>query len=126
MTTLVDRRQVFIFVTLIALLSASYLYSKADQTKSLSKYQVVSFEGKTMGTTYKISLSSTEPINFIQAKKEVDSLLLTLNKQMSHYMDDSVITKFNEFNSKKEFLVPSDFFHVLQVSKEEKKKKYSC
>ena len=63
--------------------------------------EVFSFTGSTMGTTYSVkivksdSLVSKFSLNTLRHK--TDSILQNVNKQMSTYLPDSEISRFNKF-----------------------------
>jgi thiamine biosynthesis lipoprotein len=71
-----------------------------------------------MGTTYSVVIANQENININELKLKVDSLLKEVNAQMSTYIFDSEISKFNRFNSLAPFEVSEDFYLVVQKSQE--------
>lgn len=76
-----------------------------------------------MGTRYHITLiaSPSTPLQEFQLKAlktKVDSLLLTINKQMSTYQVYSEISQFNQFNSTEWFSVSPAFAHIVKTSQE--------
>jgi len=77
-----------------------------------------------MGTTYSIKYYSTktEP-NIKLVNKEVNRLLIEVNRQMSTYIPTSEISRFNrEIKSLTAFPISDDFFLVLKKSLEISKK----
>ena len=58
--------------------------------QSAPRYQT--YEGKTMGTYYKVSFEIPE--NQV-LQSEIDSVLVAVNKSMSTYIPESTISKFN-------------------------------
>lgn len=78
----------------------------------------VSFSGKTMGTTYHITVvtgtfSSTEDL-----KDRIDQRLEALNNSMSTFRKDSEISRFNAVqNTGEKFKISDDFFNVMTVAK---------
>jgi thiamine biosynthesis lipoprotein len=53
----------------------------------------LSFEGKTMGTYYKVTYAIN---NTKVEQEEIDQLLVDINKEVSTYIDTSTISKFNK------------------------------
>jgi len=51
-------------------------------------------EGKTMGTYYKVTYQGNQ--NEEELKTELDSILLALNMEVSTYIEDALISKFNQ------------------------------
>jgi thiamine biosynthesis lipoprotein len=82
-------------------------------------------DGSTMGTFYSVKIvrEDLQPIPFIvdTLKSKVDSLLLTVNQQMSTYLEDSEISRFNQYQGTDWFPVSEDLAYVvknaLQVSR---------
>ena len=62
---------------------------------------LVVLDGSTMGTFYSVKIvrEDLQPISFIvdTVKSKIDSLLLTVNQQMSTYLEDSEISRFNRY-----------------------------
>ena len=80
-----------------------------DDKKSL-------ISGKTMGTQYHISVvipSNKNPIDQPVLKKEIDALLLEVNRQMSTYDPISEITQFNKYQKTDWFPVSKGFAFVV-------------
>ena len=76
----------------------------------------IELSGLTMGTTYNIkiipgkdSILSTKLI-----KQNIDSVLISVNYQMSTYLFDSEITQFNNHESTTSFTVSNDFSLVVE------------
>lgn len=76
----------------------------------------IELSGFTMGTTYNIkiipekdSILSTKLI-----KQNIDSVLISVNYQMSTYLFDSEITQFNNHESTTSFTVSNDFSLVVE------------
>ena len=73
------------------------------------------FSGKTMGTDYTIKYSATFP-NQSKNKDKVDQLLEDINNQMSTYISDSEISRFNTFNDTTWFAISDEFAYVVTSS----------
>ncbi|MGD9083028.1 MAG: FAD:protein FMN transferase [Desulfobacterales bacterium] len=78
----------------------------------------VSFSGKTMGTTYRITIVTGFFKNTRALKDKIDMRLDEINKSMSTYRKDSEISRFNASNQTGEkFYISEDFFNVMTVAK---------
>ncbi|MCF6190916.1 MAG: FAD:protein FMN transferase [Cocleimonas sp.] len=69
-----------------------------------------------MGTQYHISVipsSNKKPINQPALKKEIDALLVEVNRQMSTYDPNSEISQFNQYQQTDWFNVSKDFALVV-------------
>ena len=78
------------------------------------------FSGPTMGTIYTVKVVSPEPgeLDLTALQAIVDKTLEEVNAKMSHYIDDSEITRFNEWISTEPFEVSSDMFGVLELARQ--------
>lgn len=77
----------------------------------------VSFSGKTMGTTYHITVVTGFFKNARALKDKIDMRLEEINKSMSTYRKDSEISRFNALNQTGEkFYISDDFFNVMTVA----------
>ncbi len=80
---------------------------------------IVVLKGKTMGTTYTVKYSPLQ-----NEKKEseisasIDSVLRSVNLQMSTYIPESEISRFNNFNDTTWFPVSKDFIVVMRQAEE--------
>ncbi len=66
-----------------------------------------------MGTQYHITLVSLQNTNTNKLKAQIDDLLLKINQQMSTYISDSEISKFNQYKKQDWFPVSKDFAYVV-------------
>ncbi len=74
--------------------------------------------GKTMGTTYSVKyVNPAEKVNLSQIHIEIDSVLKHVNMEMSTYIPNSEISRFNAFNKTEWFPVSKDFVVVLRQAK---------
>ena len=77
----------------------------------------VSFSGKTMGTTYHVTVITSLFKNTKALKNKIDMRLDQINKSMSTYRKDSEISRFNVLNKTGEkFYISDDFFNVMRVA----------
>ena len=76
----------------------------------------IELSGLTMGTTYNIKIIP-EKDNILSTKlikQKIDSVLISINYQMSTYLFDSEITQFNNHESTASFTVSNDFALVVE------------
>ena len=86
-------------------------------TSCESENESVSLSGKTMGTTYHITMVNPPPeINLIDLQQDIDVLLASLNSSFSTYEEQSEISKFNERPPGEWVSVSNDFIEVLEIS----------
>ncbi|MGS2716792.1 FAD:protein FMN transferase [Eionea flava] len=108
-----------VFRALMLLITSIFLLISCQQ-----KASVASFNGKTMGTTYNITVvGSSESINASlssaqhdQIAAAIDKKLLYINQLMSTYIPDSEISRFNQSAHGEWFTVSSDTLEVIQYS----------
>lgn len=73
--------------------------------------------GSTMGTSYNITLLDLpSELNPSKLHAQIDQRLADLNQQMSTYIEDSDIIRFNRLEADTPFKVKTDFFKVLKLS----------
>jgi len=78
----------------------------------------VKFTGKTMGTTYHITVIAEANQTTEGLQKKIDQKLEDINQSMSTYRPDSRISRFNALKKADEkFAVSQDFLEVLLVSR---------
>ncbi|MDG6882067.1 Thiamine biosynthesis lipoprotein ApbE precursor [Phocoenobacter uteri] len=80
----------------------------------------ISFEGKTMGTTYHIKYidnQNKELPSPSEVKDDIDNLLIDVNNSMSTYQRDSEISRFNQSKEvNKPFTISEDFATVFKTA----------
>ena len=77
---------------------------------------VHSISGQTMGTTYSVKFTSQSPVNIIEIKNNVNSLLEKVNQQMSTYIPNSELSFFNKSNSTNWVNVSDDLAFVMDAA----------
>ncbi len=71
-----------------------------------------------MGTTFNIKINESHKIDKIkQIEYSIDSILVSLNQQMSTWIEDSEISFFNQSRSLSPFKISDEFYHVLEKGK---------
>ena len=85
-----------------------------------NNYQTITITGNTMGTTYSIkvvdNLSQHIDINNVNSK--IDSVLQAVNQQMSTYIPESEISRFNRLTSTDWFPISANFYDVIVMAQE--------
>ncbi|MBR9919416.1 MAG: FAD:protein FMN transferase [Bacteroidetes bacterium] len=79
----------YCFFTLLVLFLASCAETTVESTESIQ----VQFKGETMGTYYSVSYLAADSTSY---KKELDSMLLVINDEVSTYIPTSTISTFNQ------------------------------
>jgi thiamine biosynthesis lipoprotein len=75
-------------------------------------------QGNTMGTTYQIKVVTGYFQDISGLKDKIDQRLKEINLSMSTYLNDSEISRFNDFKQVgKQFKISTDFFQVLKTAK---------
>jgi thiamine biosynthesis lipoprotein len=71
-----------------------------------------------MGTTYSIKIIDTLPrhIDINNVRSKIDSILQIVNQQMSTYIAESEISRFNQLTSKDWFTISTDFYDVIVMA----------
>ncbi len=99
------------FISTVPLIFLVLFYSGCGIQKE------VRFSGKTMGTTYHITVITGYFNTPSGLKEKIDVRLEEINRSMSTYRKDSEISRFNEWNRIGEkFYVSEDFFQVMAVA----------
>ena len=82
-----------------------------------SEPDFINLRGETMGTMY--SITSETDISAEKLQTDIDSLLIVLNDQLSTYIPESTISRFNQADSTIEILTADEPFFVenLMISK---------
>ena len=71
-----------------------------------------------MGTSFNIKINESHKIDKIkQIEYSIDSILVSLNQQMSTWIEDSEISFFNQSRSLSPFKISDEFYHVLEKGK---------
>ena len=82
--------------------------------------QTITINGNTMGTTYSITIIDNLPqhIDINAVKSNIDSVLQVVNQQMSTYITDSEISRFNRLTSKDWFPISTNFYDVIVMAQD--------
>ncbi|ACN16294.1 ApbE [Desulforapulum autotrophicum HRM2] len=81
------------------------------QAEALKKHTLM---GKTMGTTYAITVMADSIIDEVQLKQRIDARLAMVNQSMSMFLPTSEISRFNATSAHTPFTVSPDFAQVLE------------
>lgn len=97
-------------ITLMIMLSACFPSNPSGKSEVL-------LQGRTMGTTYNIKVVSTvEQVEALQLQVKIDEVLKQVNQEMSTYLPDSEISKFNHSTSTMPVSISTGFARVLKES----------
>lgn len=82
--------------------------------------KTISITGNTMGTTYSVKIidRKSQDIDINNVKSKIDSVLQVVNQQMSTYISDSEISRFNQLNSRDWFTMSTGFYDVIVMAQE--------
>ena len=80
--------------------------------------QLTQITGQTMGTYYRVSLVTDEKLKEPELQATIEDLLAQINQQMSTYLPESEISKFNKSKSTRWFVVSDDFALVSAKARE--------
>lgn len=85
-----------VYVRCTLLLCAVGLLSSCDRGASESKDALV-IEGKTMGTFYRVSLAGVDKNREASLREQIDAQLKEDDHELSTYKEDSVLSRFNQY-----------------------------
>lgn len=99
-----------LLVLLAVSLSACFPSNDSDKKE-------IHLQGRTMGTTYNIKVVATiEQVEALQLQHKIDDALKQVNQEMSTYIPDSEISRFNKMLSTEPVEISTGFARVLQES----------
>lgn len=90
-------------------------YNRVELSGSVNTTDNPSINGKTMGTTYSVSIKATD-VNSDLLKDNIDSILNIINMSMSTYIPKSEISLFNSSVGNKQMQISEHFYNVLKKS----------
>ena len=81
---------------------------------------MVAWEGRTMGTVYTVKLVDARltETQLGELKAEIEKRLLEINRQMSNYLPDSEVSRFNRAPAGEPFKVSPEFASVVRFTLE--------
>ena len=92
-----------------------FLVSCQDSSKD---HNLLILEDQTMGTFYSIKIvkksEGEKELKYNQLKSGINNLLKQINQQMSTYITDSEISKFNRFESTAWYPISFPLFFIIQ------------
>ena len=83
-----------------------------------SDNELIVIFGTTMGTSYSVKYLNNSSQNIEEVKSNISTILETVNAQMSTYLPDSELSRFNSLKDTSWFSVSNDLAFVLQESLE--------
>jgi thiamine biosynthesis lipoprotein len=81
------------------------------------KEQEIHLTGPTMGTTYNVKFVAVDGVDKQKLKHQIDQLLIDINQLMSTYIQDSELSRFNQWNSIEPFPMSEQTIEVLTEAK---------
>ena len=83
-----------------------------------STHHQIEISGLTMGTSYNVKIISNnrEGQYKVELKEQIDSILISINNQMSTYLFNSEISTFNNKESTLPFQISDEFSYVIERS----------
>lgn len=81
---------------LVCLILGTSLLASCDNVTDKSKNTLV-IEGKTMGTFYRVSLAGVDNSREAALRQQIKAQLVEDDHQLSTYKDDSVLSRFNQY-----------------------------
>jgi len=91
----------------------------ACQTRTDGKNTYL-FEGPIMGTTFKVTVvaENLEPSELQRLQQLIEDKLEEINQKMSHYREDSELSRFNRSDDQEPFVVSPETFEVFRSANE--------
>ncbi|MEP1447903.1 MAG: FAD:protein FMN transferase [Paraglaciecola sp.] len=77
----------------------------------------IHLSGPTMGTTYNVKYVPTELITPTELQAEINQELTNINQLMSTYIQDSELSRFNQWNSTEPFPLSAQTIYVMKEAK---------
>ena len=105
-----NKTKLMLIVLLVVNLTACFPSNNSAQTEVL-------LQGRTMGTTYNVKVVATiDEVEALQLQQKIDAALQQVNQEMSTYIPDSEISRFNQSTSLEPVEVSSSLARVLAES----------
>jgi len=107
------RGSIIFFVVLLF-----FIFVTAGCTKKSPPAELRSIAGKTMGTTFIIKIVDDKNLStdYKSLELKINELLQEINRQMSTYIGDSEISRFNNYDSTGWFNISYDFASLLNTA----------
>ncbi|WP_158965900.1 FAD:protein FMN transferase [Paraglaciecola sp. L3A3] len=77
----------------------------------------VHLTGPTMGTTYNVKYIETDTITPAELQKKIDNELVNINQLMSTYINDSELSRFNQWDNTEAFPLSTQTLFVMTEAK---------
>ncbi len=105
-----------IFSTII--LALLFIPAGCSEKSPLADLKIIT--GKTMGTTFSIKIVDDKnlSIDYKSLESEINEFLIEINLQMSTYIEDSEISRFNNYDSTGWFKISYDLASLINTSLE--------
>jgi thiamine biosynthesis lipoprotein len=104
------------FIKTCSFIALSLLLTACFPSNNSAKNEIL-LQGKTMGTTYHIKVVSTlDEVNALSLQKKIDDALIQVNQEMSTYIPDSELSRFNKNTSTEPVVVSQGLARVIKES----------
>lgn len=105
-----NKLKLMLLITLAVSLSACFPSNPSKNTEVL-------LQGRTMGTTYNIKVVATEEqVIELKLQQQIDAALKQVNQEMSTYIADSELSKFNQSTSAEAIEISAGLTRVIKES----------
>jgi len=105
-----NKLKLMLLITLAVSLSACFPSNPSKNTEVL-------LQGRTMGTTYNIKVVATEEqVIDLKLQQQIDAALKQVNQEMSTYIADSELSKFNQSTSAEAIEISAGLTRVIKES----------
>ena len=105
-----NKLKLMLLITLAVSLSACFPSNPSKNTEVL-------LQGRTMGTTYNIKVVATEEqVIELKLQQQIDAALKQVNQEMSTYIADSELSKFNQSTSAEPIEISAGLTRVIKES----------
>lgn len=105
-----NKLKLMLLITLAVSLSACFPSNPSKNTEVL-------LQGRTMGTTYNIKVIATEEqVIELKLQQQIDAALKQVNQEMSTYIADSELSKFNQSTSAEVIEISAGLTRVIKES----------
>ncbi|WP_448548336.1 FAD:protein FMN transferase [Thalassotalea fusca] len=86
------------YITIAVMAVATVFLAGCFPNNESNPYEKFKLQGRTMGTTYNITIVTEKgSLDTTALQAEIDQLLVDVNQSMSTYIDDSELSRFNQY-----------------------------
>jgi len=105
-----NKLKLLVIIALAVIISACFPSNPSNKTEIL-------LQGRTMGTTYNIKVVATkDQVEALNLQQKIDAALKQLNQEMSTYIPDSELSRFNQSRTADVIEISAGLQRVIQES----------